>query len=544
MPKLRLFISDPSIEPILLSDTQVTIGRHPDNQIAIEDDLASRFHCVVQPSGRDRYVLKDLGSRNGTKLNGQRITQEFLSPGDRFRVGSVEFRLELTEPESVPEAAPPPARSRGGGRAKSVALPPWAAELQAVVDNLPEAGLSGQTITLIDANGKPSAALDGSTDGALAGRLLLAAANASRATDIHCEPKGDQHMIRMRVDGSMVQVVELPNQTGELFMGLIRNACNFPSVARDAVLDGHVSARYADRRVDFRASFTPTVFGPKLVLRILDSNTAPRSLHDLSLPAFIHQRIKRVCDQDAGMLLVVGPTGSGKTTTLYNALREIDRQRFNVVTIEDPVEYNIEGVTQIPVTPNSSFSEILRSVLRQDPDVILVGEIRDSETARTAMQAAMTGHVVFTTVHAKDTIGAVFRLLDLGVEPYLVANSLDVILAQRLVRVLCEHCRRAVKVTPGQATRIGRFLEGKTQTYVAVGCPRCLRTGFHGRRAIFEMLDFNDELRDLVLREPSIQGMKKIIEQGVFATLQQSGWQLAARGVTTLEEVDAVSSWS
>jgi type II secretory ATPase GspE/PulE/Tfp pilus assembly ATPase PilB-like protein len=253
------------------------------------------------------------------------------------------------------------------------------------------------------------------------------------------------------------------------------------------------------------------------------------------------ERIRKACSGDSGMILACGPTGSGKTTTLYNALREIDRQRRNVVTIEDPVEYTVDNVTQIPVGHNNTFGDILRSVLRQDPDVILVGEIRDGETARTAAQAAMTGHVVFSTVHAKDTIGAVFRLLDLGIEPYLVANSMDIIVAQRLLRVLCESCKRPVKVSPGQATRIGRYLEGKSEVFAATGCARCLRTGFNGRRAIFEMLDFNDELRDCVLNQPTIAGMKKIIEQGVFTTLQQSGWLLAARGVTTLDEVERVT---
>jgi type II secretory ATPase GspE/PulE/Tfp pilus assembly ATPase PilB-like protein len=243
---------------------------------------------------------------------------------------------------------------------------------------------------------------------------------------------------------------------------------------------------------------------------------------------------------------VCGPTGSGKTTTLYNALRSIDRHARNVVTIEDPVEYQLDNVTQIPIDEGkgNSFNQLLRSVLRQDPDVILVGEIRDEETARTAMQAAMTGHLVFSTVHAKDTIAAIFRLLDLKVEPYLVSSSLDLVLAQRLLRVLCEHCKRPIPVAPGQATRIGRFLGGKTQVYTGTGCARCLRTGYRGRRAIFELLDFNDELRDIILRDPSIQAMKKVIEQGLFTTLAQSGWKLAAEGVTSLEEVDQVCGMS
>jgi general secretion pathway protein E len=343
----------------------------------------------------------------------------------------------------------------------------------------------------------------------------------------------------MRVDGHMVQLVDLPKSVGELAIGVVRTACQMKQAARDAVQDGHFSVRFSERRVDYRASFTPTVQGQKLVVRVLDSNTAPQSLNDLNLPGHMHDRVRKVCEHDQGMTLVCGPTGSGKTTTLYNALREIDRDRRNVVTIEDPVEYTLEGVSQIPVG-KSTFGELLRSVLRQDPDVILVGEIRDDETARVAMQAAMTGHVVFSTIHSKDTIGSIFRLIDLGVEPYLVANSLDVIIAQRLVRTLCEYCKRPVRVTPGQATRIGRFLEGRTEVYAATGCAKCLRTGFTGREAIFEMLTMNDELRDTVLTSPSIQAIKKIVEQGVFTTLQQSGWLMAARGETTLDEVERV----
>jgi general secretion pathway protein E len=381
-------------------------------------------------------------------------------------------------------------------------------------------------------------------------RLLLVAASKSRATDIHCEPKGDKFHIRMRVDGQMLSVAELPNSVGELATGLVKTACQMRPTSRDAALDGHFSIKFPQtqtnsaRRVDYRISFTPTVQGQKLVVRVLDTRDAPGKLNDLGLPPYQYDRIRKVCEQDSGLLLVCGPTGSGKTTSLYCALRQIDRDRRNVVTIEDPVEYQIEGVTQIPTDEKqgNSFGQLLRSVLRQDPDVILVGEIRDEETARTAMQAAMTGHLVFSTVHAKDTMSSVFRLLDLKVEPYLVANSLEVVVAQRLLRVLCDTCKRETKVLPVQATRMGRYLEGKTDIYAATGCAACLRTGYRGRKAIFEILDFTDELRDVILKEPTIAAMKRVIEQGMFTTLIQSGWQQIARGVTTIEEVDRVAT--
>jgi general secretion pathway protein E len=312
---------------------------------------------------------------------------------------------------------------------------------------------------------------------------------------------------------------------------------------RDAVQDGNFSAIFPDRRVEYRISFTPTMHGQKLVIRCLDPRGNPTSLLDLGLAGYMFDRIRKVCEQDSGLILTCGPTGSGKTTTLYNCIREMDRQTRNVITIEDPVEYQLSGVTQIPVDEikGNSFGQLLRSVLRQDPDVILVGEIRDEETARTAMQAALTGHLVFSSVHSKDSITAVFRILDLKIEPYLVANSLNLILAQRLVRTLCEGCKRQVAVSPGQATRLGKWLQGKHEIYTSTGCVKCLRTGYRGRRALFEMLDFNDELRDIVLNKPTIQAMKRIIEQGLFTTLQQSGWRMVADGVTTLDEVDRVA---
>jgi general secretion pathway protein E len=318
--------------------------------------------------------------------------------------------------------------------------------------------------------------------------MLLTAAKG-RGTDIHLEPKTDITQVRMRVDGQMVWIADIPKRVGDLTSGLVRTACQLKSVAADAVQDGHFSARFPDRRVEYRASFTPTMQGAKLVLRVLDERGIPHSIGELGLAPYMEERVRKTCEQSQGMLLVCGPTGSGKTTTLYNCLRAVDREKKNVITIEDPVEYQIEGCTQIPINEKrgNTFFSLLRSCLRQDPDVILLGEIRDDETAQTAMRAAMTGHLVFTTLHAKDTISAVFRLLDLKVEPFLVANSLELILAQRLLRVLCDNCKRTVPVTPGQATRIGRFLGGKSQVYSAVGCQSCLKTGYRGRRALFEL---------------------------------------------------------
>lgn len=535
MPRFRLVCESGEAPGAELGAEPVAIGRHPDNDIVIKDDLASRFHCVVEPNGKG-FRVRDLGSRNGTRVNEEAVEDAPLRPGDMVQVGSHMFRLD--------------ADGRFGKSSKQKASPEeavenrWVADLVKVIETLPPKHISAtQQITLYDARGDASDALEGNSPGPAAIRLLLIAASKARATDLHVEPKADGVNVRMRVDGVMVSMVKLPSQVGENAMGLIRNACHLKAAGREAVLEGHFSLHFPDRRVDYRASFTPSIHGQKLVLRVLDLRDTPHDLKDMGMPGYMLKRVEGVLQQDTGMILACGPTGSGKTTTLYNCMRNIDTDRRNVITIEDPVEYQVSGITQIPIDEQqgNNFNNLLRSVLRQDPDVILVGEIRDDETASTAMRAAMTGHLVFTTLHARDTIGSVFRLLDLGVEPYLVSNSLNLVIAQRLVRILCEHCKRPTQITPSQATQMGRFAGGVKEVYTATGCSKCLRTGYRGREAIFEMLDFNDELRDLVLNKPSIQGMKRVIDQGLFTTLTQSGWQLVAKGVTSLEEIERVT---
>lgn len=550
MAVLQLQLDQEQGKLVALRDRPVTIGRHPNNDIVIQDDLASRFHCVVEPSPAG-FRVRDLGSRNGTRLNNQKIDIADLNPGDVITIGARTFTIigadaaRGSKRTSVLGARQSRSRAAGdadGAKPSAEATPMWAKELRDLIKNLPPKDAPPESIEIIDARGNRSDVLSGDGVGPLAVRLVLLASSKAHATDIHLEPRPEKMLVRFRVDGQMVNVTDFPERVGERLLGLIRTACELKTAPRDAVLDGHFSARFSARRVDFRASFTPSVHGQKLVLRVLDLRDAPTSLAELGMARYMIDRVRKTVHQNQGMMLVVGPTGSGKTTTLYQAMREIDRERRNVVTIEDPVEYHLEGVTQIPadIDRGNTFGALLRSVLRQDPDVIFVGEIRDDETARVAMQAAMTGHLVFSTMHTKDTMGAVFRLLDLGVERHLVANASDLILAQRLVRVLCENCKRPQKVTPTQATKLGRFLQGVDHLYTATGCSQCLRTGYHGRQAVFELLSFNDELRDVVLNNPTIAAMKKVIEQGLFTTLIQSGYQLVAKGVTSIDEVERV----
>jgi general secretion pathway protein E len=497
-------------------------------------------------------MVKDRGSRNGTKLNDVRIDASELKPGDVIKVGSHEFLVEgprtAERASSAIDAAFAAAAAEtarvtaSGGSGGELS---WMFEIASAMESLPPK-IPAEGVAVIDANGNPTDVLAGTSDGPNALRLLLQLGSKARATDIHVESKGENCNFRVRVDGDMVQLCEAPKRVGELLFGVVKAVCHMHVAAKTAVQDGHFSCVFPDRRVEYRISFTPSMHGQKLVMRILDERGAPGAIGDLGLANYMEDRLRKVCEQDTGLILTCGPTGSGKTTTLYNCIRSIDRVTRNVITIEDPVEYQLSNVTQIPIDERTgnTFGTLLRSVLRQDPDVILVGEIRDEETARTAMQAALTGHLVFSSVHAKESITAIFRLLDLNVEPYLVASSLNLVLAQRLVRVLCPFCKQPAPVMPGTATRLGRYLQGKTSTFTATGCSKCLRTGFRGRRAIFELLDFNDELRDMVLSNPSITGMKKIIDQGLFTTLQQFGWRLVAEGVTSLDEVDRVAGVS
>ncbi len=549
MQRLKLTPIRGQSKPLPLGDVAVSIGRGPENSIPLIDEKASRQHCLIERAN-DVWVVKDLASRNGTKVNEQKINEHTLRAGDVLRVGSHEFLIETDRPLhdavrdglSVDSALQGETASVVKASLNNSSEVGWMFNLSDLIESLPPKG-PGEAVRVVDANGAASEVLEGLSDGPNALRLFVQLASKSRATDIHFEPKAEMCHVRMRIDGDMVPIIELNKRVGELVLGVIKAACHMHVAGRDAVQDGHFSAVFANRKVEYRISFTPSMFGQKLVVRVLDQKTAPGTMTDLGMPHYMLERIRQVCSQDSGLLLSVGPTGSGKTTTLYNALREIDRQTSNVVTIEDPVEYQLDNTTQIPIdeAKGNTFGTLLRSVLRQDPDVILVGEIRDEETARVAMQAALTGHLVFSSVHAKESIAAIFRLLDLKVEPYLVANALNLVLAQRLVRVLCEHCKRDIPATPGQATRLGRYLGNKTRIYTPTGCGRCLRTGYRGRRALFELLDVNDELRDIILNSPSITAMKKIIEQGLFTTLQQSGWKLVAEGVTALEEVDRVA---
>jgi general secretion pathway protein E len=449
----------------------------------------------------------------------------------------------------------------GDGMPTQASLGEYEATLEALADSLPDKPFGENEIALISARDQimhPAVAAAKEEappkkrkrrDAVEVLRLVLVICARGRATDIHLEPKTDHFTLRVRIDGLMVDVTRMPMDIGIKLSALVKVLSDIDISQRTSIQEGHFAAKLPGsqggrsggfRRADYRVSFAPAVFGQKLVIRIFDAANAPLKVDNLELPGWMLEAVKHELSKESGMLLVCGPTGSGKTTTLYALVRSSDVAHRNVVTIEDPVEVQLDGVTQIQVDEpqGKSFSSLLRATLRQDPDAILVGEIRDTETARIAMQAAITGHLVFSTVHTTNTIGSIFRLLDLGVEPYLVAQGLHVVIAQRLVRQLCKYCKRAVKPTAAELERMGPAGANVTQVFVANGCPRCLGTGYAGRRAFFEMLRTTDELRDVITTTRTMDEIKRVLNSGKFVKLDQAGYQLVAEGVASLEEIE------
>ena len=553
-----------------LPEGRVTIGRQGDNDIVIEDERASRHHCFLVPSVGG-YLLRDLDSRNGTKVKGKRVSEVEIAFGESFTIGKTTLRIYA---ESLPVAQPASPAETMVDNEEAVPVADVVDDddkpLRALIDveeegltperimanarrdlnNLRTAGTDPgfplEAVSLVDCHGKSvhtAANLETSSEAVRTLRLVFYGAFRTRATDLHFDPVREGYAVRFRVDGKMLPVVLLPAAVGRGVLGVVKILSDLDIAGRKNIQDGSFTV-VVGRRVDCRVSFTPTHHGEKLVIRILDTAVLPETLADLGLSALMLTQIRSVCHLDAGMIVVSGPTGSGKTTTLYTCIRSIDCRSRNVVTIEDPIEYHMNGITQIQVDlkRGHDFSDILKSVLRQDPDVILVGEIRDHETAKTALQAAMTGHLVFTTLHARDSISSIFRLLDLGVESYMIANSVSLCLAQRLVRVLCPHCKRAVRPRPSQL--IAMKMENKKidPIYTQVGCRKCLGVGFWGRTAIFEMLNFNDNLRDALMPTRTIHDIRRAAGEWTYQTLQESGFRKVVEGVTTLEEGERVGT--
>ena len=367
-----------------------------------------------------------------------------------------------------------------------------------------------------------------------------------RASDVHLEPFEDEFRIRYRIDGDLQEVPVPPSlkRFQPAIVSRVKILSHLNIAEKRVPQDGRIKIRVDTHEVDIRVSIIPMLHGEAVVMRLLRQNSKLRGMGDLGMNHRELECFRRVVQLPHGIVLVTGPTGSGKTSTLYTALNEINDHVRKIITIEDPVEYQLKGVNQIQVNEKSglTFARGLRSILRHDPDVVLIGEIRDHETAQIAVQASLTGHLVFSTLHTNDAPGAITRLVDMGVEPYLVASSLEAVLAQRLVRVLCTHCK-VVDDSPTAATyktKLGIPLNHKI--YKSVGCRECRNTGFHGRNAIFEWMDTNVEIRQLILQNTSADKLRDAALRNGMRTLAEDGWRLVRQGATTVEEVLSVTT--
>jgi len=371
--------------------------------------------------------------------------------------------------------------------------------------------------------------------------LMLSQAVKAKASDIHIEPYQKKLKIRHRVDGVLYDMLSPPKHIQSTLISRIKIMARLNIAEKRLPQDGRIEIRIGDKNVDIRVSTIPTAFGERIVLRLLDKTNVLLRLTDLGMPEEKLNIFDSLIRSAHGIILVTGPTGSGKTTTLYAALSTINNPDINIITIEDRVEYQMEGIGQIQVNPkiDLTFANGLRSIVRQDPDVILVGEIRDRETAEIAIQAALTGHLVFSTLHTNDSASAITRLIDMGIEPFLVTSSVIAILAQRLVRTVCSECRETYMPDEEILNDIGLSTEMAKgeKIYRAKGCQSCLNTGFKGRSGIFEIMILDDSINDLILKTSDSNSIEHMAVERGMLTLRQDGAMKVLSGVTTVEEV-------
>lgn len=383
-----------------------------------------------------------------------------------------------------------------------------------------------------------------SSKGYSAARELVYDAIMRRTTDIHLEPKETELAVRLRIDGVMYPAEPFDRSTGDAIVNIFKVLAAMDITERRKPQDGSFRAEMEGREIDFRVASQGLQDGEKMSLRILDQGGGVRTFADLGMRKQLLEQILQITHQPHGMFLSCGPTGAGKSTTLYAALSEIDSLENNIITIEDPVEYRMSSVTQIEINTKAgqTFGGSLRAVLRQDPDIVMIGEIRDAETAKIACQASTTGHMVFSTVHANDTITAVFRLMDLGVEPFLLASSLTGILGQRLVRKLCDDCKEAF--TPSAdllqkaglpADKVDKFYRPPKQ--VGAACPTCGGLGYRGRTGVYELLVINDRIRDLMRENPNMAQIRAEARKNGMLYMKEEGLRLVVKGTTSLDEL-------
>jgi general secretion pathway protein E len=370
---------------------------------------------------------------------------------------------------------------------------------------------------------------------------LITQGYRQRASDVHIEPFENEVAIRYRVDGILYDVLRPPRKVHAGLISRIKIMSNLNIAEKRLPQDGRFRVRIAGKDIDVRVSTLPTAFGERAVLRLLDKSSSILTMEELGMESSLLGRVENLIGKAHGIFLVTGPTGSGKTTTLYAALTRLNSREKNIITVEDPIEYQLAGVGQIQVNPkiDLTFASGLRSILRQDPDIIMIGEIRDRETAEIAIQSALTGHMVFSTLHTNDSAGALTRLVEMGVEPFLAASSIVGILAQRLVRRICPHCRAESTPSPELIRELeneGLYSE-KAVFYHGEGCGQCMNIGYRGRTGLYEMLVVDDEARDLLLQKKDSTTIKNSAIRRGMKTLRTDGLKKALKGETSLEEV-------
>lgn len=419
----------------------------------------------------------------------------------------------------------------------------YGAEGETIQDVL---GIFGEKMEIISSEKEPT---DIATLQELASRapvikllnMILLQAVKEKSSDIHFEPFEQDYRIRYRVDGVLYEVARPPKNLSLGLSSRIKVMANLDIAERRLPQDGRIMITIEGKGVDLRISTLPTIFGESVVMRVLDRTTVSLSLDEVGMLDDMKKKLRFIIQKPNGIILATGPTGCGKTTTLYAGLREINKIEYKVITTEDPVEYDIKGIIQVPINAKIglTFATSLRHILRQDPDIIMVGEIRDAETAQIAIQASLTGHLVFSTLHTNDAAGTITRLIDMGVEPFLVTSTVEAVLAQRLIRKICQNCREEYIPEPEILEDMGISAEvAKTKKfYRGAGCVKCNNSGYKGRTGIFELLVLNDGIRSLIIDKAHTALLKNAAVESGMKTLLEDGMEKVYSGVTTLEEV-------
>lgn len=374
---------------------------------------------------------------------------------------------------------------------------------------------------------------------------IIERAAAENASDIHLDPCADCIRVRMRVDGVMCPVMTVPSDLYASVLARLKIMGGMDVTERRVPQDGRAGVRLRNRSFDLRMSTLPTIYGEKCVIRVLDKNSDFLSRDGIGVEGRQLEQYEYLMGRPSGTVLIVGPTGSGKTSTMYTMIHQLNSEQVNLLTLEDPVEYNIDGINQVQINEKTgmTFAGGLRSILRQDPDIIAVGEIRDGETAEIAMRAAITGHLVLSTVHTNDALSTVERLKDIGVPNYLIAGALNGIISQRLVRVICPDCKQSYTPTAQELAELGLSADSKQKLFRGMGCPTCFGRGYRGRTAVFEMLVLSRRLRSAIAKGKDREELRSILHQeGNYTTLQENCRRLVQEGVTTIEEARRLGS--